>query len=192
MRAGSLAALLLAALASSSHGQAGAPRDNVFAKLIGTRAQPLIELGGTARPDTKISGTYDIRGYLRRLPCTNRTYDFALGATLGTAVSTYEAKIVLRLVRGPRLACNRPLPRELGRRYARIRIYPKDVARRDAPIIVNGRRVDDTAIDGTLVTRAPVCRPAWLEAKFSRPSGSVTLLYDMEYKQILANGRPCR
>lgn len=186
-----LVTIAVGASAANSIARSGDAPVNIYAKLTGTSGEPLIEVGGTQDADPSTSDGYAITGYLRRVPCSGRAYRFAIAANLGTAYSNYEATFVLRLVSGQRIPCGRSLPQELGRRYVRIHIYAKDSTPSDAAIVINGRRINRTAIQGSLLTRTLVCQPALFRAKFSLPSGSVSLLYDMSFTKVTANGRSC-
>jgi hypothetical protein len=171
-------------------GQAASEPARVYAKLSGSGPVPLIELGGTGEQDPGTASRFQIKGFLRRVPCTGKTYHFRITAARGSTSTTYDATLVLNRSGATALPCAVKLPRALGRKFVYIKIEPK-VNSRGANIVVTGRRYSDTVIEGVLTTRSVVCRDAWLHVRFSSPSKPVSLLYEMRFQKATLNGLPC-
>jgi hypothetical protein len=199
-RCGVVAALLLAAgvvgvvvpvtTAGSIPRQAASESVRVYAKLSGSGPVPLLEFGGTGEQDPGAASRFQIKGFLRRVPCPGRTYHFRITAARGSTSTTYDAALVLNRSRRTALPCSVKLARGLGRKFVRIEIDPK-AGSDGASIVVTGRRYSDTVIEGSLITRSVVCRDAWLRVRFSSPSKPVSLLYEIRFQKATLNGLPC-
>jgi hypothetical protein len=168
------------------------PPISIYASLIGSTQQRLIELSGQDDRDPSTANRFTITGSLRRLPCSRRTYRFVMAAVLGRVRVNYDATLVLRQVRGDRIRCDRQIPVGVGTTTVRLRIYLKGQPRSDAAIIVKGTRTTTTKIKGSLTNNGRrVCSDAMLEAKFISPRRTVSLVYEMSFKGATINGRTC-
>lgn len=165
---------------------------SIYASVTGSTPQPLIEVGGQDDRDPATANRFTITGSLRRLPCSRRTYRFEMAAVLGPVRVNYDARLVLRQVRGDRIRCDRQIPPGVGTRGVRLRIYLKGQPRSAAAIIVKGVRTTATKIAGSLTNNGRrVCSDAMLEAKLISPRRTVSLVYEMIFKSATINDRTC-
>jgi hypothetical protein len=188
-RTAALVAFLLAATAAAGIARGADAGVRVHAKLGRSGDRPLLQFAGA--PDGRKTDRYAITGSLRALPCPG-TYRLIIGNS-GPGRVSYDATVALRRSGGDRIRCGAQLPRELGRRFARMHIYGKGATADESLIIVNGRRIGATAIKGSFTTSDLLCdRAYWLRVQLSSASGQVSTLYEMRMKKVSLNGRPCR
>jgi hypothetical protein len=162
---------------------------SVHAKLSRGGDRPLLQLAGA--PDGRKTDRFAIKGSLRAVPCPG-TYRLVIGNSGPRRVS-YDATFALRRSGGDRVRCGAQLPRDLGRKFARMHVYGKGATVAESLIIVDARRIGATAIRGTFTTSDLLCDRAYrLRVQLSAASGPVSTLYEMRMKKVSLNGRRCR
>lgn len=182
-----VATLVCGAAAVSATAMSSLAPVSIYATMGNGRGPDLIEVGGTqVAPQLD---RYVITGYLRGVPCPDRTYQFALSASLGTARVTYRATVTLHRLHGKRLRCAVPLARGLGLDSVSLVIYRDQ----QPEISIVGRRSSKIAIVGTLTTSVEVCPdPALrMQTQFSSPSGRPhKTVYALKLTNVSVNGKP--
>jgi len=184
-----LVAALVATLAAAAIAHGAGAGVNVHAKLSRGGDRPLLQLAGTR--DGRKTDRFAIKGSLKAVPCPG-TYRLVI-ANSGPQRASYDATFALRRAGGDRVRCGTQLPRDLGRRFARMHVYGKGATAAESLIIVDARRIGATAISGTFTTSDLLCDRAYrLRVQLSSASGPVSTLYEMRMKKVSLNGRRCR
>jgi hypothetical protein len=187
--AGLIAVLVAVTTAPSVARPAADVSVRVHARLSHGADSPLLQIEGV--PDAGKRGRFVITGSLRGVPCSG-TYRVVIAGNLGSKSSWYDGTVVLRKSGGDRIPCGVPLQGDLGRTFVRIQVYRPGATPADAFIVIEGRRFNATAFEGSFIFSDMFCHgPSTLRFQLSSSSRRLSILYDMRMKKVSFRGGGC-